>query len=355
MSAGRDRETWMDRLRALLWLLAGALGLGLAGHACAASVEDFYRGRTLSLIVGYSAGGGYDAYARVLARHMGAHIPGNPTIVPQNMPGAGSLRAANYLYNAAPKDASTFGIFGRGLAMEPLIGDSATQFDAVKFSWIGSGTAEPSVCVTWHASPVKTWNDMLTTPFTVGGEGSGSDPDIYAAVLKNAFGVKLKLITGYPGTAEIILALERGEIDGRCAWSWSTLKALRPEWVAQKKINILVQMSLQKSADLQGVPLIMDLAGGERQRQILRLVLSREVMGRPFVAPPGIPPERKAALRAAFDATMADPRFVAEASARGLAVNPASGAELDALVQQLYAIPRDVVEETRAVIRKGAQ
>jgi tripartite-type tricarboxylate transporter receptor subunit TctC len=333
------------------FLFAAAVAMPFAASAAADPVADFYRGRTLTLTVGYSAGGGYDAYARVLARHMGAHIPGNPTIVAQNMPGAGSLRAVNYLYNAAPKDGSTFGTFGRGLAMEPLIGDSAAQFDATRLTWIGSGTDEPSVCLTWHTSPVKTWNDMLTTPFTVGGEGSGSDPDIYSAVLKNMFGVKLKLITGYPGTAEIILALERGEIEGRCAWSWSTLKVLRPEWISEKKVNLLLQMSLHITPELGAVPLLIDLATTERQRQVLRLVLSREVMGRPFAAPPGIPPERKAALRAAFDATMADPHFVTEAKARGLSVNPASGAEIEELVRGLYATARDVIEETRAVIR----
>jgi tripartite-type tricarboxylate transporter receptor subunit TctC len=190
------------------------------------SVADFYRGKTVTLIVGYSAGGGYDTYARVLARHIGKHIPGQPTVVVQNMPGAGSLRAANYLYNVAAKDGTTFGMFSRGLAMEPLIGTSATQFEAQKFHWLGSGTEEMSVFVLWHAAPVKTWADMLTTPFSAAGEGSGSDPDVYAALLKNSFGVKLRLVTGYPGTAEIALALERGEMDSRASWSWSSLRAL---------------------------------------------------------------------------------------------------------------------------------
>src|SRR3981189_1372903 len=190
-----------------------------AGRASAEPVADFYRGRSVTLVIGYSAGGGYDAYGRVVASHMSKHLPGNPAIVVQNMPGAGSLRSANYLYNVAPKDGAVIGHFSRGMAMEPLIGTSSTQFDARRFTWLGSGTDEVSVCTTWHTSPVKTWNDMLTIPFTVGGEGSGSDPDIFSAVVRNAFGVKLKLVSGYPGTAEVALAIERGEVDGPRGWS----------------------------------------------------------------------------------------------------------------------------------------
>jgi tripartite-type tricarboxylate transporter receptor subunit TctC len=313
-------------------------------------VAEFYRGKTVTLIVGYSAGGGYDTYARVLARHIGKHIPGNPAVVVQNMPGAGSLRAANYLYNVASKDGLTIGMFGRGLAMEPLIGASATQFDATKFHWLGSGTEEASVFVTWHASGVKTWADMLEKTFSVGGEGSGSDPDVYAALLKNSFGVKLRLVTGYPGTAEIALALERGEMDGRASWSWSSLKALKPDWIAEKKVNLPIQLNLNKSPELPDVPLIMQFAQNDRQRASLRIILSRQTMGRPFMAPPGLPDDRKAALRAAFDATMKDPEFVAEAKARGQEVNPVSGAEIDRLLAELYATPKDVVDETRKAI-----
>ena len=203
--------------------------------ARAQPVADFYRGKNLNLIVGYSAGGGYDTYARILARHLGKHIPGNPAIVVQNMPGAGSLKLANYLYNVAPKDGTTIGTFSRGMAMEPLIGGTNAQFDATKFTWLGSGTNETSVFVVWHTAPVKTWDDIVTKPFTVGGEGSGSDPDIYALLLKNAFGAKLQLISGYPGTAEIAIALERGEVDTRASWSWSSLKALRPQWITREE------------------------------------------------------------------------------------------------------------------------
>lgn len=317
-------------------------------------VEDFYRGRTVTLVIGYSVGGGYDTYARVLAHHLGRHIPGNPTILPQNMEGAGSLRSANYLYNAAPKDGSVIGMFSRGMAMEPLIGTSHTQFDARKFNWIGSGTNEVSTCVTWHDSPVKTWADALKTPFTVGGEGSGSDPDIFSTVVRNVFGVKLRLVSGYPGSAEVALAIERREVDGRCGWSYSSLMQQRPEWVAKKLVNILVQLALAKSPALPDVPLITDFATTDRQRQILRLVFSRQAMARPFTAPPGIPAERREVLRAAFDATMQDPEFLADAKKRGLEVNPVSGAEIDKLIGDLYATPPEIVAEVRATIAPGA-
>ncbi len=317
----------------------------------AQGTADFYRGKTVTLTVGYSAGGGYDTYARILARHMGRHIPGNPAIVVQNAPGAGSLKAANYLYNVAPKDGTAIGMFGRGIALEPLIGSSnAAQFDATRFLWLGSGTDEAAVVVVWHTKQIKTWADMLAKPFTVGGEGTGSDPDVYALMLKNVFGVKLNLVSGYPGTAEMALALERGEVDGRASWSWSSLKSLKPDWIAGNKVYLPVQLNLTKSPDLPNVPLVGDFATSDRQRQILKLVLSRQTMGRPFMAPPQIPPERQAALRKAFEETMKDPEFLAEAKARGQEVNPVSGPALDKLLAELYATPKDVVEETKKAI-----
>jgi tripartite-type tricarboxylate transporter receptor subunit TctC len=332
--------------RALVLLALFALPQG----AFAQSVAEFYRGKTVNLIVGYSAGGGYDTYARILARHMGKHIPGNPSIVVQNAPGAGSMRAANTIYNVSPKDGTAFGMFGRGIALEPLIGTSPAQFEAAKFLWLGSGTEEAAVVVIRAGAGIKTWADMLSKPFTVGGEGTGSDPDVYALMLKNVFGVKLRLVSGYPGTTEMALALERGEVDGRASWSWTSLKSLKPDWIAQKKIAIPVQLNEHSSADLKDVPLIGDFATTERQRQIMKLVISRQIMGRPFMAPPGLPADRAATLRTAFDETMRDPAFVAEATARGQEVSPVSGQALDALIAELYATPKDVVEETKKAI-----
>jgi tripartite-type tricarboxylate transporter receptor subunit TctC len=340
--------------RWVLGILSGvALTLSLTHGAKADAVEDFYRGKTINLIVGFSAGGGYDTTARILAPYLKKYLPGNPSVVVQNMEGAGSLKAANYLYNVAPKDGTAIATFSRGTAMEPLIGTSSTQFDATKLTWIGSTTNEYSVFLLWNSAPVKTWNDMLKTEFTVGGEGAGSDSDVYAMLVKNLFGAKLKLVSGYPGSAEIMLALERGELDGRAAFSWSSLKSSKPDWIRDKKINYPVQLNTLRNPELPDVPLLADLAGTDRQRQIINLVLSRQVMGRPFAAPPGVPEERKQALRKAFDAVMKDADFLAEAKQRKMDVNPVSGADVEKLVAELYRTPPDVIAETKAMVSTG--
>jgi tripartite-type tricarboxylate transporter receptor subunit TctC len=334
----------------------GAVTLMLAAlPAQAQPVADFYRGKTIQLLIGYTAGGGYDLNARVLARHMSKHIPGNPNIVAQNMAGAGSLRLANFLYNVAPKDGTAIGIVGRGMAMEPLIGGSATQYDARRYTWIGSVSDQVSLCATWHTSKVKSWDDMLKTDFTVGGEGSGSDPDMFATMIRSIFGVKIRLVSGYPGGNEINLAMERGEVDGRCGWSWSSIKITKPDWLKNKRINLALQMALHKNNELADVPLIMDLARTDRERQILKLVLSRQEMGWPFTAPPGLPKDRADALRAAFDATMKDPEYLAEAAQRRLDVNPMSGAAIDKLIAELYATPPEVIAITKTAISEGAK
>ena len=309
-----------------------------------AAVERFYKGRTVQLYIGYSAGGGYDIYARVLARHMAKHIPGNPTIVPQNMPGAGSLRLANYLYNVAPKDGTAFATFARGMATEPLLGGQGTQFDARKFNWIGSVTDEVSVCAFWHTSGIKTWQDMETKEYTVGGTGSASDTDVFPNAMKRIFDLKLKLVTGFPGGSDVVLALERGEVAGRCGWSWSSLVSRSKRLYDDKQINIPVQLALHKHEDLPDVPVIVDLTKDPQKLAALKLIFARQTMARPYVAPPGIPAERAGALRKAFDETMKDPEFVAEAQKTDLEVHPVSGAEIDKLLAELYATPQDVVK-----------
>ncbi len=324
-----------------------------ASPAHADSVEDFYKGRNVTVLIGYSPGGSYDAAGRVLARYMGRYIPGNPSLVPQNMPGAGTLNLVNYLYNVSPKDGSAFGIFARGMAMEPLIGGTNAKFDATKLTWIGSAANEISLCATYQTSPVKSWNDALTKEFTVAGNGSGSDPDVFANVLRNLFGVKDRLISGFPGSSEISLAMERGEVDGRCGWSWSSIKAEKAQWLAEHKLNLVVQLALQKAPDLPNVPLITELATNDRQRQILKLIFSRQTMGRPFAGPPGIPAERAEALRKAFDLTMKDPEFLAEAEKRGLEINPVSGHDLEKLITELYQTPKDIVAEAHEAIERS--
>jgi tripartite-type tricarboxylate transporter receptor subunit TctC len=319
--------------------------------ARAAGVEDYYKGRTITLAIGYSVGGGYDLYARLVAAYLGRHIPGNPTVVPQNMPGAGSLKAANYIYGVAPKDGSVIGLFGRSMGLEPLLGTDAT-YDGTKFTWLGSVTNDVSLCVSWKTSPIKTWNDMLTKDFTFGGEGSGADPDVFALTIKNVFGAKVKLVTGYPGTNETTLAMERGEIDGLCGLSYSTLKGRHGAWLKDDSVHLLVQAGIRKSPELPGVPFLTDLAKDPEKIQILKFIVAPQGMARPFVAPPGIPEDRKAALRAAFDATMKDKDFLAQAQKQNIDVNPVAGAEIDAMLKDLYATPKDIVAKAAATMSR---
>ena len=316
--------------------------------AAPASSADFYQGKTINLVIGYSVGGGYDLYARVLGKYLGKHIPGNPTVVPQNMVGAGSLRAANYLYSVAAKDGTVIGNFSRSVAIAPLI--SSAQFDARTFSWLGSITKDVSICITWNTSSIKSWDDMMSRQFVAGGEGAGSDPDIFALMYKNVFGAKVKLVSGYPGTNDITLAMERGEVDGLCGISWSTIKSRHADWIKGHKINIPVQAALQKDPDLPDVPIATDLAKGEEQTQILKLLLATQVLARPFAAPPGMPADRKAILRKAFDDTMNDPEFRAEASKLRLDVNPISGSSIDALLKEIYETPKAVVAKAAKAI-----
>jgi tripartite-type tricarboxylate transporter receptor subunit TctC len=323
-------------------VIAAAIVAALTAQpALGGEIEDFYKGKTVSLLIGYSVGGGYDTYGRLVARHLGKHIPGNPTVVPQNMTGAGSLKAANYLYSVAPKDGSVIGTFSRSQGIAPLL-DKA-EFDSAKFTWLGSVTDEVSLCVARHDAPVKNFAELLVTPATFGGEGAGSDPNIFALLYRNVFGAKIKLVNGYPGTNEIQLATERGEVDGLCGLSWSTLKSRYPHWLTGRKANIVVQAGIRKQPELPDVPSASELATAPDQVSILKLMLIGQAMARPFAAPPGLPADRKAALTAAFERTTADPDFLAEAQRMNLEVAPVSGAKLDALLAEAYATPKDVI------------
>jgi len=320
--------------------------------ACASGVEEFYKGKSISLIIGYSVGGGYDLYGRLLARHMGKYIPGRPSIVPQNLTGAGSLRAASFLYSAAAKDGSVFGTFGRTIATTPLLTPASAQFDSSKFTWLGSITNEVSMCVTWHTSPVKAWNDALEKQVTMGGEGTGADPDVYTLLYKNVFGAKWKLVAGYPGTNDTMLAMERGEVDGLCGLSWSTLISRHRPWLDDKKINIIIQAALKKQPELAGVPLALDLTSDPEQIQMLKLFLTSQEMARPFAGAPGIPLDRKAALTDAFERTMHDADFLAEAAKLNMDVHPLEAKQIEQLIAEVYATPRSVVEKAAQAIAK---
>jgi tripartite-type tricarboxylate transporter receptor subunit TctC len=306
-----------------------------------------------SLVIGYSPGAIYDAYGRLVARHLGKHLPGNPTVVVQNMPGAGSLRAANYLYVVAPKDGSTIGLFARGMAMQPLLDPQGVQFDAQKFNWLGSASDEVSVVLASSARPFKTIEDARSREMVVSASGSGSDTAIFPYILNGVIGTKFKVVTGYPGNAEMLLAVERGEADGNAGTSWTTLVSIKADWVRDKKITVLLQMASKKHPDLADVPLALDLAKREADRMVLDLIFSRQSMAYPFVAPPDVAPERVATLRNAFEATMKDPEFLADAKRQNFDIAPVSAAAIAAIVRRAYATPDDLIARARAVLESG--
>ncbi len=326
-----------------------------ASNSYADDIADFYRGKTITMIVGYSAGGGYDIYARAISRYIGDHIPGSPKILVQNMPGAGSIASANYLYNVAAKDGTVIGTFGRGVPMEPLIGIAKTQYEAPKFTWIGSAANELSVCAVTQKSRVKVYDDIFKMEVAVGGEGSGSDPDTYTMMMRGILGAKFKIVTGYPGGNDMTLAIERGELDGRCGWSWGSIKATRPDWVSgPNRLNVLLAMTTERSEDLPEIPTVMEKAKTDRDREIIRLIVSRQTLARPFAAPPGVPAARRDALRAAFDATIKDPRYIAEAKAASLDVSPVSGKKVEELISGLYATSPEITALAKAAISAGS-
>jgi tripartite-type tricarboxylate transporter receptor subunit TctC len=335
-------------------LMSGLL-LGLHLGASAAPTEgaaEFYRGKTLSLYVGSTTGGAYDVYARLLARHIARHLPGAPRVVVLDMDGAGGLRFANYLYNAAPRDGTVIGTLNGGAPFEPLLGDvQAAKFDAGRFTWIGSASDEVSTCVVWKRTGITSFTELYTRPLTVGGTGAGADTNQLPKVLNGVFGTKIKIVSGYAGGNEIDLAMERGEVDGRCGWSWSSVLTVGKQWLDNGSIKVIVQLGLHGHPDLKGVPLVTDFAKTDEQRAILRLIFARNALAYPFLAPPGLPPERTATLRRAFDEAMADPALLAEARTAHLEIAPMQGAELEKLVQGIYRTPREVVAKARAIVK----
>jgi tripartite-type tricarboxylate transporter receptor subunit TctC len=340
----------------LVSLLRGTAVAGFAlclvGTGRAQTPAEFYKGKTVDLYIGYSGGGGYDVYARALARHIGRHIPGQPTIVPRNMPGAGSLVLANWLYNVAPKDGTAFGMIGRGTGFDPLLGSTKAQFDAAKFNWIGSMNDEVSVCVAWHTSGIARLEQAIHKELPVGGTGPAADTDQFPKVLNATLGTRFKIVTGYPGGNEIDLAMERGEVAGRCGWSWSSVVATHQHWVNDKKIHILVQLSLSKHRELPNVPLVMEFAKTEEIKQIFKLVFARQPMGRPLLAPPALPAERVAALRKAFIDTLHDKDFLAEAARMKLEINPVSGEAVQKIVHEVHQTPKSVTAKVAEMINR---
>jgi tripartite-type tricarboxylate transporter receptor subunit TctC len=325
----------------------------LAAAPPAAAQQDdvaaFFRGKTLRLIVGVGVGSGYDINARLLARHMAAHIPGQPTIVVQNQPGAGSLTMTNALYHTGPFDGTVMGASFNGMPTTPLLQPTGARFDPVKLNWLGSTNRETQVMYVWQTAHAQVLEDAQGREIVMGAQAPGSTQFDYPVLANKLFGFKFKVVTGYESTPKIHLAMESGEVHGTIA-NWSTLKAINSNWITEKKIRILAQWALQKSPELGDVPLFLDLAKTEADRDALRLMLARLEYGRPFFLPPNVPTARIEALRRAFDATMKDPAYLAEAEKLKVDVDPLSGDQVATLVEQVSRTPADIVARVRAAM-----
>lgn len=333
-------------------LLAGAAGavLTVATNAQAQSAAEFYKGRQITILVASGVGGGYDTYARAYIRHAVRHMPGDPTFVPKNLPAAGGIVAANTLYNASERDGSVIAALTNGVMMDPLFGTPGVQFDALKMNWIGSIGKLQNICATWHASPIRTIKDARSREIVVGASGATANSAIVPKIVNSLLGTKFKVVTGYDPGAGIRLAMERGETEGICGMSWSTLKASNPDWVRDNKLNVFLQLAFDKHPELPNVPSAIDLIEDDDDKRVLELILIRQETGRPLVAPPDVPADRLAALREAFAATMKDPAFLAEADKLQLEIDPLDHRQTAALMQRAYQAPKAVVARAAELI-----
>jgi tripartite-type tricarboxylate transporter receptor subunit TctC len=321
----------------------------VAGSARAEAVAEFYQGRSVDFVVGSGAGGGYDIYARLLARRMGEHIPGKPTLIVKNVVGGGGIRASNLLYNVSPRDGSVIATVSRAMITAPVLGVASAKFDASKFTWLGNLTGEDSVCVAWHTAPVKTWADLKKTKLIVGTAAPGTSTYTFPALLKNMFGAKFELVTGYPDASQTVLALERGEVQSICQ-TYSTIKATHPTWIKDGTVNVLTVVGLRRNAELPNVPAAAEFATTKEQQQIIKVILGPELIGRPVFAPPAVPAGRVAALRDAFIATTKDTEFLADATRQKLEIDPTGGAEIQELVTDILSAPPEMMAKARAML-----
>jgi tripartite-type tricarboxylate transporter receptor subunit TctC len=330
----------------------------VVGSARAADEAGFYKGRQVHLLIGFGPGGGYDLIARIVARHMGEHFPGGAAqVVPQNVPGAGSLTAANTIAQVSPRDGTALASIASGIPAAPLLNPEQAKFDSRKLSWIGSAAKETQIDIVWHSSPVKTIEELKSHELIIGGTGPGAATDDFPAVLNEVLGLKFRLIPGYKSTKEVEIAMERGEVQALAGTTWNSTKARDADWLRDKKIVIMAQYGRTKHPDLPNVPVMMDYAKTENDRLALNLVFSRQEMGRPYVAPPELPPERLKSMRMAFDNTMKDPAFIADAAKAEIDIDALNGDEVSKLVDELYKTPPATVArvskalsaETRAV------
>jgi tripartite-type tricarboxylate transporter receptor subunit TctC len=337
-------------MKGLKLIVVAAGALSLAGPAVAQPTA-FFKGKRITIEVGSAAGSGYDAYARLLARHMPSRIPGAPAIVVQNMPGGGGLTSANHLYNVAVRDGSVIGSVQRGLLISPLIMPDGVKYDVTKFHWLGSTNAETGVVAVWHTAPHKTIADVMRTELVVGGSGPYTDSETTPRAYNRILGTKFRIVSGYQSTAPVLLAMERGEVQGIGNSSWSNWTTTYAHYLKDKTVRLLLQSGLDRNPDLPDVPLALDLAKTDADRQALELLLAPTKIGRPFVAPPEVPGDRIQALREAFDATMADAALLNEAKALNMDISPVTGAYIEQTVARLYALPASVVRTASEAIR----
>lgn len=334
----------MKRSKTSTSALAFAVSLAAALMTTTVQAADFYAGKTIRMLVGYNAGTGNDAYMRVLSRHLADHIPGKPLIVPENRPGAASLVMMNYLYNVAPRDGTAIGLPSANLVTEPLFDNPQAKYDAKKFTWLGSMSRDTALCLTWHTSGINTLADAKKREVLVGSTGVASNSTLFPKILDALFGTKLKPIVGYPDSGAIGLAMQRGELAGYCSFPLNAIRSAHPEWIDKHLVNVLVQLTTRKNPALPNVPLIMDLATDDATREALALVFGDQEMGRPLAGPPGVPADRVAILRRAFEDTLTDPAFLADAKTTGVAIDgPINGKKVEEIIDALYATPKPVV------------
>jgi tripartite-type tricarboxylate transporter receptor subunit TctC len=341
----------VSHLRTIL-VAASAVAIAFAIGTPHAAAQTTFKGKTVTIYVGSGAGGAYDTYARLLGRHFARHVPGNPNVVVTNMPGASGRRMIGFIHNIAPKDGTAIGTGLSTRAFDPMMapGEKST-FDAQRLAWVGSSNKETTTCIMWHESPIHYFDDAKKRVTQVGSSGPSSTDAIYPNVLNYLFGTKFKVINGYASGPQMSLAIESGELDGRCGLTWSSLQSINADWTRANKVRIILQFALERDAELPDVPLVFDLAQSERQRQILTLWAAPNQMGRPYFLPPDTPPATVEALRRAFDATIRDPDYVADAKKVGVGANPITGEEVTALVRKVYATPAEVVAEAGAAAK----
>ncbi len=326
-----------------------ALAAGLPNDARADDGAAFYKGRTISIVVGHETGTGFDLYGRLMGRHLGRHVPGGPAVVVQNMPGGGGLNSAQWLFNAAPKDGATLAVFAHTAPFEPLLGDGRAKLDGARFTWIGNLEETAAICAVTQASGIATAQDFLTKNVLVG--SSGGPLGVFPTTLRRLLGANLKLVHGYKGSADVKLAMQRGEVQAICGISISTLKSQWSTELASGSVKVVMQFGRRVHPELSGVDHIYDRARTPLERQVYELVYGATSLGRPLAGPPDLPAARTEALRAAFMAMVANPEFLADAARSRLDLSPASGSEVEALVRRLYASPKDIVEQAKAASR----